>query len=49
MVTIKKTSFTYMRDAEKPPCPSVVLDETYLVRDGTITFEEIKAAIEADG
>jgi len=47
VVTIKKPSLTYMRMKERPPCPSVALNDRYLIQNGTVTFEEIKAAIEA--
>lgn len=46
IVTIKKPSMTYLMMKERPPCPSVAVNGRYLVQDGTVTFEEIKSAIE---
>jgi hypothetical protein len=45
---VKKTSPDYRPDVD-PPCPSVALDGTVLVRGGTVTFEELQAAILALG
>jgi hypothetical protein len=28
-----------------PPCPSLAVDGTVIVRDGTVTFEELRAAL----
>jgi len=41
---VKKTSADY-RPGIDPPCPSVVVNGTLLVQDGTVTFEQLRDAI----
>jgi hypothetical protein len=46
-VIVKKTAADY-RPGVDPPCPSVLADGTLLVRDGTVTFEQLRDAIKQD-
>jgi len=41
---VKKTSPEY-RPGTDPPCPSVVVNGTILVQDGTVTFEQLRDAL----
>lgn len=41
---MKKTSPAY-RPGVDPPCPSVAVGGAVIVRDGTVTFEQLQAAI----
>jgi hypothetical protein len=43
-VIVKKTSPDY-RPGVDPPCPSVAVNGTVIVRDGTVTFGELQAAL----
>jgi hypothetical protein len=43
-VIVKKTSPEYRPGAD-PPCPSVAVNAKLLVRDGTVTFEELRDAL----
>ena len=45
---MKKTSPDY-RPGTDPPCPSVVVNGKVLVRDGTVTFEQLRDALAAAG
>ncbi|MEK6744386.1 MAG: hypothetical protein AABZ15_12280 [Nitrospirota bacterium] len=31
--------------ADKPPCPSVIVDGTFIVRDGVADVEQLRAAL----
>ncbi len=44
---IKKTSAEYLAEKDPPPCPSVALDNYFLVKNCVITYEELKAALSA--
>jgi hypothetical protein len=44
-VIVKKTSAGY-RPGTDPPCPSVAVDGRLLVSDGTVTFEQLRDAIQ---
>jgi len=41
---VKKTSPDYKPGID-PPCPSVAVNGTVIVRDGTVTFEQLQAAV----
>jgi hypothetical protein len=43
-VIVKKTSPDY-RPGVDPPCPSVIVNDRILVSDGTVTFEQLQAAL----
>jgi hypothetical protein len=43
-VLVKKTSPGY-RAVIDPPCPSVAVNGTLVVRDGTVTFEQLRDAV----
>jgi hypothetical protein len=43
---IKKTSEEYAKEKDPPPCPSVAVDERFVVRDGVIVYDELKAEIQ---
>jgi hypothetical protein len=43
-VIVNKTSPDY-RPGIDPPCPSVAVNGRLLVRDGTVTFEQLRAAL----
>ncbi len=45
---IKKTSPEYARAREQFPCPSVLLNGRIIVRNDTITYQGLKAAIEGE-
>jgi hypothetical protein len=47
IVIVKKTSSEY-RPGIDPPCPSVVVNGELLVRDGTVTFEQLRDALLQD-
>ena len=42
---IKKTSPEYAREKDPPPCPSVAVGERFVVKDGVIGYEDLKAEI----
>jgi len=44
-VIVNKTSPEYRPGAD-PPCPSVAVCGTLIVRDGTVTFEQLRDAIQ---
>jgi len=44
---VKKTAPEY-RPGVDPPCPSVVVDGNLLVRDGTVTFEQLRGALQSE-
>ena len=45
IVIVKKRSPGY-RPGTDPPCPSVVVDGILLVSDGTVTFEQLRDALQ---
>jgi hypothetical protein len=48
LVVIKKTSEEYAKTKEQPPCPSVAVDDRYVVQNGTIGYDELKAEVLKD-
>jgi hypothetical protein len=45
IIVIQKTSAEYAREKNPPPCPSVAVNGTLIVRNDTVTYEGLKAAI----
>jgi hypothetical protein len=41
---VRKTSPDY-RPGVDPPCPSVLVNGVAVVRDGTVTFEQLRDAV----
>ena len=46
---IKKTSSEYALEKDKPPCPSVMVDGSFVVKNDSVTFEALKDAIKSLG
>jgi len=42
---IKKTSPEYAQEKDPPPCPSVMVNDTFIAKNDTVTYEALKAAI----
>ncbi len=42
LVVIKKTSEEYASSKDQPPCPSVAVGDRFVVKDGTIGYDELK-------
>jgi hypothetical protein len=45
VVVIKKTSKEYGMETDAPPCPSVKVNDSFVVKRGLITYEQLKAAL----
>jgi hypothetical protein len=45
VVVIMKTSKEYGLEKDAPPCPSVKVNNCFVVRRGLITYEQLKAAL----
>ncbi len=45
IVVIKKTSQEYAMEKDSPPCPSVKVNDRFIARNDTITYEALKTAI----
>ena len=45
VVVIKKTSKEYASEKDAPPCPSVKIDDCFIVKRGLITYDQLKAAV----
>ena len=45
---IKKTSQEYSQEKDPPPCPSVKVNDRFIARNDTITYEALKTAILSD-
>jgi hypothetical protein len=45
VVVIKKTSKEYELETDAPPCPSVKVNDSFVVRRGLITYDQLKAAL----
>ena len=48
LVVIKKGSDEYFMESAPPPCPSVAVDERFIVKDGTVDYEQLEAEILKD-
>ncbi len=46
---IKKTSPEYAAEKNPPPCPSVMVNDRFIVKNDTVTFETLRAAIQGRG
>jgi hypothetical protein len=46
---IKKTSPEYAAEKDPPPCPSVKVNNTFIAKNDTVTYEALKAAIKSSG
>ncbi|OGR19862.1 MAG: hypothetical protein A2X81_14740 [Desulfobacterales bacterium GWB2_56_26] len=49
LTVIKKTSEEYGREENPPPCPSVAVNDHFIVRNGTVTYEDLKQAVGKNG
>jgi hypothetical protein len=45
---IKKTSPEYAAEKNPPPCPSVMVNDIFVVKNDTVTYEALKTAILRD-
>jgi hypothetical protein len=45
IVVIQKTSEAYGKEENPPPCPSVAVDGTFVVLNGTVTAEDLRQAV----
>ena len=45
VVVIKKTSREYGMEKDPPPCPSVALNNRFIIQNGTVTYDELKMEI----
>lgn len=45
LVIIKKTSPEYASLADKPPCPSVMVDGKFIAKGDLVTYDQLKDAI----
>ncbi len=46
---IKKTSPEYAAEKDAPPCPSVKVNDRFIVKNDVVTFEALKDAIQGGG
>ncbi len=44
---IKKTSPEYAAEKNPPPCPSVKVNDQFIVKNDIVTYEMLKAAIQS--
>lgn len=49
IVVIKKSSSEYAGEKDPPPCPSVMVNGRFIVRNDIIMYEALKEAIMGDG
>ncbi|MBI5103278.1 MAG: hypothetical protein HZB33_15795 [Nitrospirae bacterium] len=45
LVIISKLSGEYLAEDNPPPCPSVAVGTTLVVKDGTISYDVLKTAL----
>lgn len=45
---IKKTSQEYSQEKDPPPCPSVMVNDRFIARNDTITYEALRTALISD-
>jgi hypothetical protein len=45
VVVISRTSKEYALEKDAPPCPSIKVDDTFIVKKGMIAYEQLKAAL----
>ncbi|HUJ18173.1 MAG TPA: hypothetical protein VL197_09315 [Nitrospirota bacterium] len=46
---IKKTAPEYASEKDAPPCPSVKVNDCFIVKRGMISYEQLKAALVKEG
>ena len=44
-----KTSAEYGLEKEPPPCPSVMVNNCFIVKKGMITYDQLAAALVKEG
>lgn len=44
-MVIEKTSDEYKNENNPPPCPSVMLNDKVIVKDGTVTYDQLREEI----
>ena len=49
VIIISKSSQEYLAQTNPPPCPSVAVDTVIVVKDGTISYEDLKTALCKEG
>lgn len=49
VILISKLSKEYLAQNSPPPCPSVAVNASLVVRDGIISYEALKTALCKDG
>lgn len=49
IIVIKKTSPEYAAEKDAPPCPSVKVNDSFLVRKGMVTYEQLTASLLKEG
>jgi len=45
VIIISKSSQDYLNESNPPPCPSVAVDNSIVVQDGIIAYEDLKSAL----
>jgi len=48
IVVIRKTSADYSQEKDPPPCPSVMVDGSFIAKNDTVTYDALKTAILSD-
>lgn len=48
LVIIKKGTDEYFMESYPPPCPSVAVNEKFMVKDGTVDYEQLKIELLKD-
>lgn len=48
IVVVKKGSDEYYTESFPPPCPSVAVGSRFIVKDGTVDYEQLKAELLKD-
>jgi len=48
IVVVKKGSDEYYTESYPPQCPSVAIDGKFIVKDGTVDYEQLKAELLKD-
>lgn len=45
VIIVSKTSSTYLSESNPPPCPSVAVNDLFIVKDGVVSYENLKTAL----
>jgi hypothetical protein len=48
VMMIKNTSKEYAQEKDPPPCPSVMVNDRFIAKNDTVTYEALKTAILSD-